>query len=211
MSLSVDIEVEGDEELQDKFERVMEALSPGVAGKLIADRVALYISQHFAEMDATHPNKMGGTRTHFYEKASEDVHTFTEGDAICIGITEPIGLRQRMLGGDIHPVKAKALAIPAIPEAYGKGPREFTGLELIWPKGWAFGMLVEAGESATNKATGKKIGSKGTPSQSKGIKDRIFFWLTGGVSQEGDPSLIPNPDLIRKEIEDTVETLEQRL
>ena len=215
--LNMDIEVQSN--VQERMDAVMEALSPDVAGPLIAERMALYVSQHFANLDASHANKMGGTRTHFYEKASEDVHSFADSDGgINIAVSEPIGLRQRIKGGPIDPVNQKALAIPAIPEAYGKSPREIANLVCVWPTGYDFGWLKESNEGAMHATAwdletrlptrGKGlVKSRGEKNTNRTNGNRVFYWLVSHVDQEGDPSIAPDENETRAELEDTVGAL----
>lgn len=179
---------------------LLKAIGPSEVYAQVGEVMREFVSDHFADLE----NERGGGISHFYEKASENAHLRHGADGIEIAVTAPIGIRQRILGGDISPKKAKALAWPAIPEAMGKSPREFNNLHLVWPKGWLFGMLVESGRAATIGRKKAPVASRGTPEQTKGIKDRIFFWLSGGVSQAADPTVAPNPDRAQEVLDGAV-------
>ena len=150
---------------------LLEAIGPENTFKQVGEVMREFVSDHFATLE----NQRGGGKSHFYEKASEDAHLqMGEGGSIDIAVTAPIGIRQRILGGDILPKNGKALAIPAADEAFGKSPRDFNNLVMIWLKGETRGMLVDK--------------------QKKGIKGKIMYWLVGKVSQDPDPSVAPDAE-----------------
>ena len=104
------------------------------------------------------------------------------------------GVRQRLFGGVIEPVKAEALAIPISPVSYGHLPREFPGLFLLKTKKGAY--LVQPGESISEK-TGRMVINKkaGGNAGSRVHAALIFlFKLVGSVTQPPDPSVIPTDD-----------------
>lgn len=153
---------------------------------------------HLKARDHTHANKMGGKRSHFYWNAANTVReeANAEGGTITINYT---GLRQRWLGGDIYPVNAKLLAIPARSESYGIPPKEFGDLKFIqfksgakalvkddqthtvdWDSGGYRNLSTEAGERKSRK---------------KGI-GLVEYWLVDHVYQKPDPSVMPAPEAV---------------
>ena len=100
-----------------------------------------YVRQHFRHLDKTEPNKLGGKRTHFWEKAGRLTQAgIVKGGSAAVVFTTQIGVRQQILGGPIVPKKAKWLTIPITPEAHGHRARDaywnkFGGLDLEWAGG----------------------------------------------------------------------------
>ena len=85
----------------------------------------LYVKKHFRHLDKTEPNKLGGKRTHFWEKAGRltQARMTKDGTAMAVFTTQ-IGVRQQILGGPIVPKKAKWLTIPITAEAHGHRARD---------------------------------------------------------------------------------------
>lgn len=87
--------------------------------------VAVYLKQYYAKKDRAEPNQLGGDRTHFWNKIGDSVNPAPKvmGENVAILIADP-RFRQKVRGGPIVPVRAKALTIPIHPAAHGRSARE---------------------------------------------------------------------------------------
>lgn len=198
--------------------RIIGTLGGGRVMQVMSRGMAEVVRKHFFKMDNEHPNAMGGRRTHFFGQAARGTHRYSDETQAVVSVNQ-VGIRQHLFGGDIYPVNAKALTIPAIPEAYGKRAREFDGLKLVWPKGSNIGWLQADGE--VTAAHGEKRPAmryrKSAPGSSRkrygpgehGFQTsveaepkgkiragEIFFWLVRHVSQAGHPERAPDEQAI---------------
>src|SRR5262249_29286184 len=128
--------------------------------------------------------------------------SWQEGPGFALITIDQVGVRQRFKGGPIKPVKARALTIPARPDAYGKRARDFNNLKFSFALDPETNMrcmaLVEAQSSTSN---GKTSGTKPQPN--------VVFWLVRGVNQKPDPKVLPTDDDFVNVIEESVESLLQ--
>lgn len=189
-----------EERLRDLYAR----LRPGMIHKGIARGVSQLVTEHLFSYDRSHPNRLGGKRTHFYGEAARSVTSDFDESSATIRIDKQ-GLRQRWLGGEIRP-KKKLLTIPSIAEAHGKVAGEFSDLNLIiFPKasaesGAAVGALVEADRTEIKKSRRKAGGFK-----AKGERGgRVVFWLHRFVRQDPDPDVLPTDAQIAQRASETV-------
>ncbi|HXI73455.1 MAG TPA: hypothetical protein VNN22_24190 [Verrucomicrobiae bacterium] len=155
-------------------------------------------------------NKYGYPTTGFWPAAARATNWSAVADGVNINVNQ-IGIRQRFMGGDIFPVHAKNLAIPARAEAYGKTPGEFNNLQLAWHRvggrSEAFA-LVEA--AATQVHLGRK-GKNGARSYDTHVTGGgVYFWLVKSVSQNPDPEVIPADEDILSVASDTVNEMIER-
>lgn len=162
------------------------------------------------------PNKMGGASTHFWQQAADAVRWVRDGDGITV-ITDKVGLRQRLLGGEIKPTGAiskvtgrpiKNIAIAANALSYGKLPGEFTHLKFVqFGRGQnAPKALVMVAETATQIAPkgGKRQGYRATASE---IGQVVMFWLKTSVHQAPNPKVIPTDEQFMATIEKAIAPL----
>lgn len=179
----------------------------------IAKAAADLFVSHLKARDHSHGNKMGGARSHFYWQAGESVVGEAKADGAVISI-DHLGLRQRWLGGDIYPINAKYLAIPARSESYGIRPRDFPGdLQFIQFKSGARALVkdeqthtVDDYGAFTSRSTEK--GQR--KSRKKGI-GLVEYWLVDHVYQDPDPSVLPSPEQILDAVTDAAsDYLQQR-
>lgn len=162
----------------------------------IAKAAADKTREHLKARDNTHANKLGGKRSHFYWNAAETVY----GEATAEGaevVIDKLGLRQRWLGGDIYPVNAKRLAIPARSESYGVPPKEFPGdLTVIKFKSGAMALVKDDQDHGVDPLSGgyrirsAERGQKRTRKKTVGL---VEYWLVDHVYQEPDPTVLPSP------------------
>lgn len=140
-------------------------------------------------------NRRGWPTTNFWARAARATSWTAYGAVGGLMITiNQVGVRQRMLGGPIAPVKAKALAIPISPVSYGHVPADFPALFLLrTPKG---AYLVQRGQQLSEK-TGRVVGSKsraGNAGRRLKAELNFLFKLSAGVNQQPDPGVVPSGD-----------------
>jgi len=127
---------------------------------------------HYFEVNGRTSNKLGGTRTNFWNKVADTVSTQPPGtDSIKIGIAHP-AIGQKVYGGEIRAKRHKHLAIPLTAEAYNHpSPR------LNFWSGKLFPLF----------ANGKLMLAEKGPNGS--IQPQ--FWLPVSVRQKPDPDALP--------------------
>jgi len=135
-----------------------------VAGRAGANTV----KTHLRGLEATRPNRLGGTRSHWYAGAARATSHRTAPDGAIVSVSQ-VGFRMRLLGGTITPKRRKALTIPARPEAYGRTAREIPNLFVLRWRG----------------------GKKAALARREGKTLRIWFWLVKRATIRPDPSLLP--------------------
>lgn len=155
-------------------------------------------------------NKKGWPSTHFWARAAEATN-WQEGFGFVMLSINQIGLRQRLEGGDIKPVNASMLTIPAVLEAYGKRAREFSNLKFGFAldpeSGKMRPALVEA--EASNIKIGKilKSGKRNITHTSDATSKVAIFWLLASVHQEPDPTVLPSDDEFGAEMDKSFEAV----
>lgn len=137
--------------------------------------VAELIRRHLVEKDQT-PNQLGGRRTHFYAAAAQQTFWTAAEDHAEVTVAKD-GIRQRLLGGTIRPVNAKALTIPIAAEAYGRRASEF-GPEL---------RLLKSNGGPDGNTVGVLV-------LGEGVNAQALYVLRTLVTQEADPSVLPEDD-----------------
>lgn len=142
----------------------------------MAASVAELIRRHLIQKDQV-PNKLGGQRTHFYAAAAGQTFWTASANEAEVTVAKD-GIRQRLLGGEIKPVKAKALTIPVNPLAYGRRAAEF-GDELR--------LVIFGGTSPNPNRIGMLV--LGADAQAP-----IYYILALKVTQGPDPSVLPTDD-----------------
>jgi hypothetical protein len=152
---------------------------------VMGSAVVTLLRRHFLALP---PNKRGFPTTHFWRRAADATKFEATHDSVRISVNQT-GVRQRFLGGDINPVRAKFLTIPAIAETYGHRAGDFSGLKVV--QGW---FAVYTGRNATLALVPKDWKQLGFPGDSTGV----YFWLVKNVSQKPDPTVLPTDDEIGK-------------
>lgn len=166
--------------------------------KAAADKVR----GHLKRRDQTHANQLGGKRSHFYFQAAQSVTgtSTPEGGVVTIN---KLGLRQRWLGGNIYPVNAKYLAIPARSEAYGVSPKDFPGdLKVVRFRSGTLALVKDDQRHTVDESGSMQIRSAARGdfrSRKRGI-GLVEYWLKDHVYQTPDPDVLPGP----KEVLDAV-------
>jgi hypothetical protein len=135
------------------------------------------------------PNQRGLPTTHFWRRAANATTFEANPDSVRISVNQT-GVMQRFLGGEIGPIRAKYLTIPAIAETYGHRAGDFSGLKVVRGSFWMY--------------TGRKVSLALVPNDWKpnfwnpGDSSGVFFWLVGHVTQQPDSTVLPAYDDIGK-------------
>lgn len=155
-------------------------------------------------------NKNQWPSTHFYARAAEATN-WQEGFGFVLISVNQIGIRQRLEGGDIKPVNASMLTIPAVADAYGKRAREFSNLKFGFALDPETGKmrpaLVEAQATQIKIGKIKKSGQRSIKEGTTSTGLVAIFWLLAGVHQEPDPTVLPTDDQFQAEMDKSVDTL----
>jgi hypothetical protein len=160
-----------------------------------ARAIANLTREHLFELEGSHPNALGGPRTHFYANAARSVQNPVAGDGQVSMSINALGLAQRWLGGDTKAGVGTSsftgklthyLAIPARAEAYGRTPVEFSDLHFV-PRRNGQAMLVQAFQTlVTHVKNGFKAAGE--------VGGLVMFWLATEVHQNPDPSVMPTEE-----------------
>jgi len=171
------------------------SLKPEMVATVGGRAVSEVIQQHFSELENSRPNKLGGKRTNFWQKAKRSTSvTSISGNTATVSVNH-LGIAQRYFGGTIRPRAGKKfLTIPAAPEAYGQTASQVSDLQFGFAEN-RFGNLAPALIKDPNKSP-LKLGRKrkdGTRRLSPGelMGGKVMFWLTKKVYQRADPSVLP--------------------
>lgn len=177
MSLIIDIDLSQTRVLSDWAGPVTASEARAISADL-----ARLVQRHLRTRDASnaHTYPDGGRRSHFWRKAAESVTFSADADGIVVSVTHQ-GVRLRYAGAPdgIRPVNAKALAIPAHGDAYGRTPQEYTmatnrPLDLVVFK-------------AHNKVALIDLFSHHADHEYK-----VMFWLVKKTKPiKGDPTVLP--------------------
>jgi len=173
------------------------------------------LKENFQRLEDTRPNKEGWPRQHIYARMMRSVQVpQSNGAGMQVSIND-LTVAQRLFGGAIMPVHAKMLTLPATAEAYGHRAREFDDLHFaIRPdpdRGGALRpALVQPEQSGVKFGKLRKDGTRRTiPGKQTG---GVFFWLTGRVVQQPDPTILPTEEkLLEAAVKPIDEYIEREL
>lgn len=181
--------------ITDKARPAIAALKGGLQGSRInpgiGAAVKLLFQRHFLALP---PNKMGFPSTHFWAGAARATNFQVLADGVLLSVNQQ-GVRQRLMGGVIRPVKGKFLTIPANAEARGKRAREFDNLRVVKFKSGRLA-LVEAEASEISISKADKKGKRFITHTASRTGLVPFFWLVQFVNQQPDPGVIPTQQQI---------------
>lgn len=159
---------------EDAPPRLRIALRDGRADvrKVMGRAMATKLRKHFSTLDRQRPNKLGGTRTHFWGEVRRSVQQpeLVGGDGVKVSI-DHVGIAHQYFGGEIRAKNAGKLTIPAHPAAHGHRAREFDLHPIYFENG--DGILVK---DNTESKTG--IGE-------------VYYRLVDKVVKKKDPSVLP--------------------
>jgi hypothetical protein len=175
----------------------------------VGPRATRLVQRNFLTKEKT-GNAKGWPTTHFYARAAEATN-WQEGFGFVMISVNQIGIRQRLEGGDIKPVNAGALTIPAVADAYGKRAGEFNNLRFGFALDPATGKmrpaLVEAEASQVKIGKIKKDGSRTMKHTGNTTAKIAIFWLLGGVTQKPDPTVLPSDEDFQESFDQSVAAL----
>jgi len=197
MSLSVQIHT-GD--IAEELRALAAGLEPAVLSLNAARSVVRALQDHFGELEATRPNRLGGRRTNFWAGVGDRVQApEPQGNAAVISINRP-GLALRRFGGVVQAGKGissftgrptQFLAYPAVAAAHGKRPSEFSNLEVgtsINSRGQVQLALVE---KTAPKLKGPRGNSKKRAGSPRSETRPAIFWLAKTTRHAPDPTVLP--------------------
>jgi hypothetical protein len=150
--------------------------------------------RHFRAKNRAEPNTLGGKRTHFWNAVARSTQAPVVDDGtntVTITITDP-RFAQKIFGGTITAKRARNLAIPQTPEAYGRSPRTFTaetGLALFFFRKNGGAFLAHT----TNLAD-----------------LTIHYILKPSVHQDPDPTALPDEAHLERVVLDAADAALQR-
>lgn len=195
MSATLKIDASELKDAQRLVDKVGTAVEKDDVRLVMGRAVANALQDRFAEIaqDQEHHQTSRGfgvAPTGFYEQARRGVQQPTlEPGGVSVAVNKA-GIAQRIFGGTITPIKAKALAIPARAEAYGKLPANFNNLRLVIFGGGKAALVERTATVVRGGARGAGAGrSKGDQ-----IGGSVYFWLVKSVHQEPDPSVLPDEE-----------------
>lgn len=146
--------------------------------KVAAVAAAEMVRDNFAKMAQVERNKFGAAPRFWarMNRGTRAVSTQVEG-----AVAMPREVAQRYYGGPIRPTGGrKYLAIPANRTAYRRSPRSFQDLFFA-----VFG--------------GKPVLARASKSHTE-----VMYWLVRGVTQRGNPRVLPPQDVLGRHVERVV-------
>lgn len=172
-----------------RFEDIYSPQRITAAMRKAGEAVIGYLKRFWRRKDRAEPNQWlnsGSTRTHFWNAISDSVdpQPYLKQGNVTIRVRDT-RIRQKIKGGPIVPVRAKALTIPNHPDAHGRTARQlegYVGLKLfILQTKWGAYLAGKKGRSV--------------------IK---YYLLSRGVNQRPWPNSIPEPRLMRRTFVDAL-------
>lgn len=199
-------------DIKDQLTPFNRALQAGLRAQSINPPIGVAVKKlfqdHFLSLP---PNRMDWPTTNFWSRCAKATHYDLIGFGVLISVSQ-VGALQRLKGGDITPVNARNLAIPASPETYGKAPGEFDHLAIMWrwsdgsPK--AIGLVAQRATATIIERA--KSGKRAYKAVAEMVGQVVMFWLIKKVHQQGDPNTIPSEVEIRSVIDTTVQGVVDR-
>jgi hypothetical protein len=191
------------------FERLQKGLTVARVGPIIGRSARNTVRSHLLGLDATRPNGLGGSRTHYFGAAARATSFAIVGEKVVVSIAQ-VGMALHYFGGTVKPKTAKYLTIPVAPEAHGKRAREFD-LELVFGAG---GQPIALATKSTRSVQFTQNSKGKTVKKSIGRTGVIMFRLVRQANIGADETVIPHLELIneqaRKEVNAYVGRLWQR-
>ena len=151
------------------LEGLLELGENNVVAQVAGDACLLYLQEWMQNLDVTKPNKMGGTRTHFWLGLGSQITLDVQPGVAELEIPSPFAYLWK--GGTIY-AKDKLLTVPARAEAHGRTAGS-------WGDQLHFGMF-------------RSTGSKFLADKDGGI----FYWLCSEIHYSGDESVMPTDQQI---------------
>jgi len=190
--------------------RLVAGLSPESVANECGPRVQRLVQRHYRSLGS---NSKGYPTTHFWPGAARATSWYRTAGGFLIQ-TDKIGVAQRYSGGDIFPVKAGALTIPADPAAYGHTARDFSDLvrsvQLNPATGRLQACLVQAKSSEIKIGNKREDGSRKVTHTASNLGTRVFYWLCKHIHQKPNHNIIPTEGEFFEEVEHGVRNIVSR-
>lgn len=188
----------------------------GLAGRVAPRRIAAEVGPRLTRLMQRHfrslgQNKKGWPSTSFYGRAAEATNWQMQASGEYVDIVcNQIGIRQRLMGGEIKPVNAGALTIPASPDAAGKTAREFSDLKFSFVHDPDLGVmrpaLIRAEQTRVAFGRRRKDGTRSVTNAGE-TGGEVMFWLAKGARQDPDPTVLPADEEFERELDRSVDAL----
>jgi hypothetical protein len=180
--------------VEDTATPALERIAAGLTSEELLPRfgrsVMHAMQENFDELEETRPNKLGGTRQHYYAEASRLTRFTVSGDTATVYTTE-VGTNLRYYGGTVVPVTAKYLTIPATAEAYGHRAADFPELEVLYGRN---------GPYALGRVERRTIQRGEEYGASRGKLVEVLFWLRKSVEIPADETMLPTSEAIDENV-----------
>lgn len=175
----------------------MEALRVGLQSEnllpFLAEAGTQQVQENLMGLQRDRPNKVGGTRTNYYQQAADNTEWHMEGDHAVISIHAP-GIAMRYFGGVIHAgagtvqcgpnegKKTKYLTIPVSPESYGRKACDVPDLVVLWGRN---------GPYALGRKTQRSMATQTGGGATAEVRE-VLYILKTDVEISPDKSLLPS-------------------
>lgn len=186
------------------LERLRKALEKPNVLTVVAQSVYGEMKRNFYELDAQRPNRLGGSRSHYYATAAANTDWRFDGDGVVV-FAKQVGLRMKYFGGAIDHGKGasclsgnptKYLTIPATAESYGRRACDFPDLKVLYGSNGPFALA-----RVTKQVFGHQRSSATTfPRTNRANGTEILFWLKSSVDISPDPTVLPPPEVLKAAI-----------
>lgn len=196
MTVSISIDGQALERLQQFQENLTDDGKKHAAGR----GVRRLLMDYLGGLDASHANKIGGKRTHYYADAARNTSYDITSDGADVK-THQIGIALHYYGGIVKPTGGRRfLTIPVDPSAYGRRAGEFDNLDIAWGrtqggKPRPIG-LVTKNEWAYQTKKNRKSGVKEVVSASWSA-GKWMYALVYSATIPADKDILPAEDSIQ--------------
>lgn len=200
MTLRIELDRIVGKEAVDASLKMAQGITADQVAGTIEEGVTRTFSDHFLELNAARPNKLGGKRTDYWTQASRATYSSVSGGTITVRV-EKVGVRRHLLGGPpITPKKTseitgravKFLTIPIHPSAHGRTVAQLRAQGVnLYPAGGAIR---------------QQIGDKRSESDPK-----LYALARRTKAAQPDPSVIPTVDEIARAANEALNELREAL
>lgn len=184
--------------------RIRDEINRPPAKRIMGRSIAQTLKDHFYRRDASHPNSLGGTRTHYWARAAKAVQQpEIQTDGLSVSINQ-VGIGLRFFGGVVKAGKnisrftgkpTQFLTIPARAEAHGKRAGEFHNLRILFGRGGQPIALVERAATVIRSVRGvfRAVGTESVAGRGT-TGGGIYFWLVKQATFKPDSTVLPERD-----------------
>jgi hypothetical protein len=170
---------------------------PAALATALGNELRNRLRSHFLAKDRNEPNKLNGDRTHFWRQVATSItpraEVSDEGRSVSVSVTHE-GFAQRLFGGTIRANKGLYLTIPVSSEAHGRTASTLekdTSIKLVFVAKPYGGLLIE-------------------PPLAKGAPVKVHYILKPSVTQEADPTALPDEAVLTEQLRERAESVIKR-